>query len=246
MIIVPLFLGPTALVAPATAAHAAELSVAVSNLRATNLVVTSARCTDVKMSFDYVINDDSLAELWSLDAEADVWRGDKNLGSVWFLDSTEAMEGTLTESYLWCPYEGFGTLKVNNLTGEYSGWSTSDDVVDVDFVSPAATTFTVKMGTRFTSAKISKKGKTRTISAKSAYFDAANSRAWKSLAKGTKVQLQRQAASGVGAWKSVKTVKVGSKGAVKTTYKTSSAYRYRFTYAGTSTRAASYSAIVKK
>ena len=244
-VVAPLFLAAAVTFVPATPAQAADASMDVANLKASNLVVKSAKCANVKTSVDYAIHDDSMAELYAVLVGGDVWRGSKHADVAVMFSETEATSGTLRGNYKWCPSHGFGTFKLNNVIGAYIGFDASDEVIEQYFNHANTATFTVKMGTKFTSAKIAKKGKTRTISAKATYFNT-GSKSWKVLAKGTKVQLQQQAASGAGDWKSIKTVKVGAKGAVKTTYKTSTTYRYRLAYAGMSTKAPSYSSILKK
>lgn len=156
----------------------------------------------------------------------------------------------------WCPKKGdghisgLGTFKVGveDLVWWDAGTFPDIDAARTGVPALGATTFTVKQASKVSSAKISKKGTTRTLSATFTYFDITKKakKEWTALPKNTKVELQRRAANGKGSWKKIKTVKVGSKGAAKTTYKTSTTYQYRFVYAGNSTKAPVTSKTLKK
>lgn len=167
-------------------------------------------------------------------------------------------DNELIEPWHWCPAAGEGNvsgLGKFTVTADYlrwwdagswgldegnEEWADEADIPDPsgEYEFDATTTFTVKQASKVSSAKVTKKGTKRTLSATFTYFDITKKakKEWTALPKGTKVELQRST-RGANSWKKVKTVKVGSKGAVKTTYKTKTKYDYRFVYAGNATKA---------
>lgn len=217
-------------------AIAADYPVDISNLKAANLSITSGACRDVYFSANYALRDSRIdPQYFVASIQADLWLGGKNLGTDY--DMLQTVSGRWSSSFFWCPFEGFGTFKIAGVRGSYSGAikNSYQWVTDAPFSVPDTTTFTIKQGSRFTGAKISKSGKTRTLTANASYFKASDwTNAWTPLAKGTKVALQRQAANGKGAWSTVKVVTVGKNGAVSASYATSATYRYRLWTGGNS------------
>ncbi|KYH43046.1 hypothetical protein [Branchiibius sp. NY16-3462-2] len=220
----------------APAAIAADYPVDVSNLKAANVSVTSGGCTNVYFNAKYAVRDSRVdPQYFFASIQADLWLGNKNVDTDY--DMLQSVSGTWSSSFFWCPYMGFGTFKISGIHGSYSAAikNSYQWINDAPFSVPDTTTFTIKQGSRFTSAKIRKSGKTRTMTANASYFKASDwTNAWTPLAKGTKVALQRQAANGKGAWTTVKTVAVGKNGAVSASYATSATYRYRLSSAGNS------------
>lgn len=224
-----------------------------------DLVISSKGCRPIGISLDFEADpqdaafDEVQAGIW-------VWGGKvsaKNAVEEYLFAG--GVDRVLTNTVVfkpieWCPtkpkndYSVWGLGKFT-VEGEYLVWwdlGTEEEATPnggLDLYKSA--TFTVKQASKAASAKASKKGTKRTLSAKFTYFDVSK-KAWKSMPKGTKVELQRRAANGTGAWKKIKTVKVGAKGAVKTTYKTKSTYQYRFVYTGNSTKAPAISKALKK
>lgn len=219
----------------APAAIAADYPVDISNLKAANVSVTSGGCRDVYFSANYRVADGRITsdEYFNMTFYADLWLGGKNVDND--IDFVSKRAGTWKDSFFWCPFEGFGTFKISGLHGDYDGMNDDYDWSDGQWSAPDTATFTIKQGSRFTGARITKSGKTRTLTANASYFKAIDwTNAWTPLAKGTKVALQRQAANGKGAWTTVKTVAVGKNGAVSASYATSATYRYRLSTSGNS------------
>lgn len=239
------------LLATALPAHADDVEVSVPGpIVVKDLVISSQSCKVIPMSMTFqtepVDASFDLIEAWvgvwggkvkQADAEVEAlftWGEDRTLANPKMADFVPIS---------WCPKKkkynvtGLGTFTVE---GAYLRWwnTPQDENPNGDLEVDKSTTFTVKHASKAASAKATKnkKGDKRTISAKFTYYDVAK-KGWKSLPKKTKVQLQTRAADGTGEWKTLKTVKVGSKGAVKTTNKTKAKLQYRFVYAGNSTKA---------
>lgn len=234
-----------ALTIPATSTATAmePTQVTITDFQASSIVVTSGRCVEIPMSFRYATTDPTIVEPGWVDADLDVWNGDTNTGTVDFDDDTNS--GTMTGEYTWCAYaDGFGTFNLNNLTGEVDGYNANNDLIERSFTAPAVqATFTVQVGSRITSAKVTKKGKKRTFTATASYFDAGNTNAWRKFPKGGRVTLQRDNA---GTWTNLKTAKTTKTGKVKITYSTKARASYRLVYAGSATVASSASATLTK
>lgn len=220
-----------ALATPATPATALEpTQVTISDFQAANIVVTSSRCVRIPMSFRYAPADPTMTDLGWVDADLDVWFGDTNTGSADFGDENNT--GTMTGDYQWCPWEGIGQFDLNNLTGEIDVYDASGNYRELSFTATGFTAaFTAKVGSRFTSTKVTKKGKTRTFTATASYFDAPGASRWTKFPKGGRVTLQRNDA---GTWTNLKTAKTDKKGKVKITYKAATRATYRLYYGGSS------------
>lgn len=235
-----------------------------------DLVVSSKACKVIPMS-TRITTDPAAATFDYIEAWVGVWNAktapEKAEAEILYaVDSNRTLANTVVPGYeqlMWCPTKKVRNdgIEGYNLTGLgtfYADgayivwWNTPDDPDDQPngekVVDTGRTTFTVKQASKASSAKVSKKGTTRTLSATFTYFDITKKakKEWTALPKNTKVELQRRAANGKGDWKKIKTVKVGSKGAVKTTYKTKTTYQYRFVYAGNSTKAPVTSKTLKK
>lgn len=232
-----------------------DVAVKIGKITVKDVVISSAKCKTVPFSISYSA-DPGDTEFDEVQAWFGVTRG-KTAWQVVLADL--ANQGVIPdrisaveEPIQWCPgqrddaFSGLGKFRVEGV--ELFWWypGAADDAPPDGYAVEARTAaFTVKQASKASSAKVTKKGTKRTLSAKFTYFDVSK-KAWKVQPKGTKVELQRRAANGSGSWKKIKTVKVGSKGAVKTTYQTKSKYQYRFVYAGTSTKAPVTSKTLKK
>ena len=237
---------------------------AVGPIAVKDVVVSSKGCKVIRLSAKLTTDpvgatfDTAMAMVWAFAAKAKPEQG--SFEALYATDSSRTLANTGFPEWTplkWCPTKtkrdpaemgdnltGLGTFHVEGALVFW--WNTlGDEASGLTDVDTGRTSFTVKQGGKVSSAKASKKGSTRTLSAKLTYFDVAK-KAWKAQPKGTKVELQRRAANGSGKWKKVKTVKVGSKGAVKTTYKTKSTLQYRFVYAGSSTKGPVTSKTLKK
>ncbi len=262
------------LLATAAPAHAEAGDTDVtltSGISAKDLVISAKKCTPIRLSMSFRAQPaDAAFDL--VVADLLIWAAGNSTPWEELLvadgrDRVLSNDNELIEPWQWCPTKGEGNvsgLGKFTVTGDYLRWWEAgtwgldeDDewVEEEDVPDPLGergiatqTSFTVKQASKVSSAKISKKGSKRTISAKFTYFDITKKakKEWTVLPKGTKVELQRRAANGSGTWKKIKTVKVGSKGAVKTTYKTKTTYQYRFVYAGSTTKAAVGSKVLKK
>ena len=260
-------LGAGSLLATAAPAQADDIVdvTSASPIVVKDLVVSSKSCKPLRASvrigtepvaatFDYV---EAWVAFWGAKASPE----EAEVEVLYGMDSSRTLANTAVHGFAplsWCPTrtkraDGFPGYNLTGLGKFYAEgayiqwWNTADDddpngETEVD---TGLTVFTVKQASKVSSAKVSKKGTKRTLSAKYTYFDVSK-KAWKAMPKGTKVELQRRAANGSGNWKKVKTVKVGSKGAVKTTYKTKSTLQYRFVYVGNSTKAPVTSKTLKK
>ena len=234
-----------------------------------DLVVSSKKCKPIQLATT-ITTEPATATFDYLEAWVALWAAKTNpeeaeVDVLYATDSNPNLENTEVPGYYtpiaWCPTktkraDGFSG---NNLTGlglfyvesaYLQWWNTPDDEDpsgDAE-IEAGITSFTVKQASKVTSAKVSKKGTKRTLSATFTYFDIAKKakKEWTALPKNTKVELQRRAADGKGDWKKIKTVKVGSKGVVKTTYKTKATYQYRFVYTGSATKAPVTSKTLKK
>lgn len=227
--------GAVFVLSSAPTAMAADYPVDISNLKAANVTVTSGGCRNVYFSANYRLTDSRITsdEYFSMTAYADLWLGGKNVDND--MDMVSKRSGVWSSSFFWCPFEGFGTFKISGLHGDYDGPDVAYNWIDGKWSVPDTATFTIKQGSRFTGAKISKSGRTRTMTAQASYFRAIDwTNAWTPLARGTKVALQRQAANGKGAWATVKVVQVGKNGAVSASYAASATYRYRLWTGGNS------------
>lgn len=220
----------------APAAIAAGYPVDISNLKAGNVSVTSGACTKVYFNAKYAVRDTRVdPQYFFASIQADLWLGNKNVDTDYGM--LQSVSGTWSSNFFWCPFMGFGTFRIAGIHGSYSAAvkNSYEWIDDAPFSAPDTTTFTIKQGSRFTSAKIRTSGKTRTMTANASYFKASDwTNAWMPLNKGTYVALQRQAANGKGAWSTVKVVSVGKNGAVSASYSTSATYRYRLWTGGNS------------
>ena len=235
------------LLATAVPAHAEEGDTTVTltgGILVKDLVISSKACKSIPISLPF--QSDPVDAVFEEVHARVVLENDK----MWFeqypgaIGTSRAMTNTSPEfgpPVEWCAAKngyrnlsGLGTFRV---TLDYVAWwdeGAGEDEGRSFNDQELTTTFTVKQASKVSSAKISKKGTKRTISAKFSYFDVSK-KAWKALPKGTTIELQRSQ-PGAKAWTKLKTVKVGSKGAVKTTHKTGTKYDYRLVYVGNSTR----------
>ncbi|MGC3953973.1 MAG: hypothetical protein QM804_06930 [Propionicimonas sp.] len=229
-----------------------------------DFAVSSKGCKVIPMSIR-ITTEPVAATFDYIEAWVAVWNGKTTpekaeVEVLYASDSNRVLANTPIPGYeqlRWCPTKtkrndgipgynltGLGTFYAE---GTYLQWWNTLDDEDPNGeaeVDTGRTTFTVKQAAKVSSAKISKKGTKRTISAKFSYFDVAKKKS-KAMPKKTKIQLQRSV-PGTNTWKTIKTVKTNSKGAVKTTYKTKTTYEYRFVYTGSSTKAPVTSKTLRK
>ncbi|MGC4153735.1 MAG: hypothetical protein QM628_11715 [Propionicimonas sp.] len=223
-----------------------------------DLVISSRACKPITISLPFQANP---ADAMFDEVHAHVVVGNDKM---WYEEYPGAVEGgrVMTNTgaefgppMQWCAaknnYQNLSGLGAFLVALDYVAWwnaGSTEEQPSGSFDDQEVTaTFTVKQASRVSSAKISKKGTKRTISATFSYFDVTKKakKEWTALPKGTKVELQRST-PGAQSWTKVKTVKVGSKGTVKTTYKTTKKYDYRFVYAGNATKAPVTSKTLKK
>lgn len=248
---------------PAQAEQGDTDIVLTSGPRVPDLVISSRTCKPIRVSMGFEAQPSDAA--FDLVAASLLIWGEGNATPWEELVVADGRDRELTntnesleiEPWDWCPtrnddknISGLGRFTV---TGDLLMWWDAetglwDEGIDPeidDIPEPtggyefdATTTFTVKQASKVSSAKVTKKGTKRTLSATFTYFDITKKakKEWTALPKGTKVELQRST-RGANSWKKIKTVKVGSKGAVKTTYKTKTKYDYRFVCAGNATKA---------
>ena len=224
-----------------------------------NLVVSSPGCHRIPIAVPYTMNAPGM-DIAEVNGAFFIFHGSsKHLARVDPLvlaDSTRS--GLLTESgvefedFVWCPTKSSAPISgVGRFTMRGMGlswWKAGTPLggaPDGYTTVPRTGTFTVKRATQASAVKLVKKGTKRTLSAKLTYFSVSK-QAWKALPKGTRVELQRRAADGSGAWKRIGTVRVGAKGAVKASYRTRTTYQYRFFYPGSPTRTKVGSMVVTK
>lgn len=225
---------------------------------AKDLVVSSKGCKTLSMSMEISIEPVAATYDW-IEAFVGVWGGKVTKGKA----ETEILYGPGAwlanapgEGFVpiaWCPSKmeynvtGLGKFYVEGAVIKWWNTPYDEEYNGLTEVRTPTTTFTVKQASRVSSAKISKKRTKRTISATFSYFDVTKKakKEWTALPKGTKGELQRSK-PGAQSWTKVTTVKVGSKGRVKTTYKTTKKYDYRFFYAGNTTNAPVTSKTLKK
>ncbi len=209
------------LVAAPSAMAASDISIAPRIVQP-NVVINSTACRQVPISVGY----SSSGTIELIDVAMEVWRGDTNVGTASLYGDNTSSSGTLDGYYFYCPYEGLGAFRVgpsriNWLDGNFDSQTASDG---------QNVYFTARQASRFKNAKVVRSGSTRTFSAKAQFFNVNLSR-WDSVRRGTKVKLERSTG---GAWRSVKSARVGKSGAVKVSTKTSKKYTYRLTIGSTS------------
>ena len=245
------------LFATAGTASAAEgdVTITVGEIAVEDLVISAAGCRQIPVSVPYQ-TEGGQVELYVVAGSLAV----STLAPELLLVDVAAagrlgpgfevpIEGAVNQ-LRWCPgwtadgITGLGRFTLSGMDLAWAGVAADGSDVEGDVHAARTASFMVRQAAKATSVKISKKRTKRTLSAKLAFFDVGRN-AWKALPKGTRVELQRSV-PGSGAWTKLKTVKVGAKGSVKTTYKTRTTYEYRFFYPGDDTRAPVTSKILRK
>jgi hypothetical protein len=219
--------------APAVAAS--PTSVTVRPITPPKVVITSGACQSVPLEYAFTTS----GTVSRIAVESEVWKGDSYLTSTYaYVYPTEGGTRLATDVQ---NCGTIGTFRIGPTTGE---WNDSN----YDTLTLSDSTFvyyTARQGSRFKNAKIVRKGKTRTFTAKAQYFAAEYVNTWTAVPKGTKVLLQRRARTDQ-SWKTLKTVRAGKKGAVRVSTKTSKRYFYRLNVSGTKHTWSGTSKVIRK
>jgi hypothetical protein len=157
-------------------------------------------------------------------ARVEMWRGGTYIEQSALFTSSA---GRIAGSFNHCPtFEGLGTFTfgpsdVSYATADYSSLG--------EFRDSTTRKVRILQDARVSGMTVKASGRTRTVTAKAKFYDVASSR-WRATPKRVKVRLQRQVAGG--AWRTVKSARVGASGKIRVSVRASKKVRYRLTVAG--------------
>jgi hypothetical protein len=197
--LMPMAATPAAASQPATVERAAAYD--ITALRVEKLRLNSGACRNLAVTVRHNIPDGYYADVYF-----EVWRGPEyqETGSVY----GDVASGTLSGTYLYCPYQGLGKFRVGPSEVSYASPNYGDTG---EFRDDTQGSFLVKQDSTTRKFSASRSGRTVRLAATTRFYNSDASQ-WMRVPKGKVVRVQRQRVNG--SWETVSRARVGNRGRV--------------------------------
>lgn len=213
--IATLALGAGVIQAAPAQAGSGGITFSITSIQVDDYAIRSGGCRSIPI----VATHDAPVLVDYVSADVEIWNGSRYVDEAFL---TGDGPGRLEGSFHYCTFKGLGDFRLGPTEISWSGM-TASDFLSGEIQSSKTTTFTILQDARVSKLKAKRSGKKITFTGKSSWYSVKSSK-WLADPKGWKFKLQRQAPGG--AWKTVKSARVGKKGfKVSTSRSASASYR---------------------